>query len=67
MADETPNPQAHDKAVDLVEEAVGKLDEAPDEAGKLIKKAEGIDPGAAKEVLADLDEDAGSDHTPKAG
>ena len=67
MANETPDPQAHDKAVDLVEEAVGKLDEAPDEAGRLIKKAEGIDPGAAEEVLADLDEDAGSDHTPKAG
>ena len=67
MANETPNPQAHDKALDLVEEAVGKLDQEPGEAGKLIKKAESIDPGAAKEVLADLDEDAGSDHTPKAG
>ncbi len=67
MANETPDPQAHEKAVDLVEEAVGKLDEAPGEADKLLKKADSIDPGAAKEVLADLDEDAKSDHTPEAG
>ena len=30
-------------------------------------RALGIDPAAAREVVADLDEDAGSDHTPQAG
>ncbi len=59
MADET--------ARDLVEEAVGKLDEKPKEAERLLDKANAIDPEAAKEVLADLDEDAKSDHTPTKG
>lgn len=67
MADE-PTAQAHDKARDLVEDALGKLAEnKPGEAEKLIDKAQAIDPSAAREVVADLDEDAGSDHTPQAG
>ena len=67
MADEPPG-QAHDKARDLVEDALGKLAEnKPGEAEKLIDKAQAIDPSAAQEVVADLDEDAGSDHTPQAG
>ncbi len=67
MADE-PTDRAHEKARDLVEEALGKLaEDKPREAEKLIDKAQAIDPSAASEVVADLDEDAGSDHTPQAG
>ncbi len=67
MADE-PTDQAHEKARDLVEEALGKLaEDKPKEAGKLIDEAQAIDPSAAREVVADLDEDADSDHTPQAG
>ncbi len=67
MADE-PTAQAHDKARDLVEDALGKLAEnKPAEAEKLIDKAQAIDPSAAREVVADLDEDADSDHTTQAG
>ena len=61
-----PNDQAHDTARGLVEDALGKLaEDKPGEAGKLIDKAQAIDPSAAREVVADLDEDAGSDHTPQ--
>ncbi len=66
MADE-PTDQAHEKARDLVEDALGKLaEDKPREAEKLIDKAQALDPSAAREVVADLDEDAGSDHTPQA-
>ena len=67
MADDTPKQQAHEQALDLVEEALGKLEEKPKEAEHLLDKARSIDPSAAKEVLSDLDEDAGSDHTSTAG
>ena len=67
MADE-PTEHAHEKARDLVEDALGKLaEDKPGEAEALIGKARAIDPSAAREVVADLDEDAGSDHTPHAG
>ena len=67
MAD-GPTGQKHDKARDLVEDALGKYaEDKPREAEKLIDKAEAIDPAAAREVVADLDEDAGSDHTPHPG
>ena len=59
--------ERHEKALDLVEDALDKIDDKPREAGRLLDKANAIDPAAAKEVLADLDEDAGSDHTPTAG
>ncbi|MCQ8239500.1 hypothetical protein [Rhizosaccharibacter radicis] len=58
---------AHDKARDLVETALEKLDEDRDAARGLIRKADRLDPGAADEVVADLDEDAGSDHSATAG
>lgn len=59
---------AHEKALDLVEDALGKLaDDKPKEAEALIQKAKALEPDAAKQVLADLDEDAGSDHTTSAG
>ena len=64
MADDTPKQQAHEQALDLVEEALGKLEDEPKQAEHLLDKARSIDPGAAREVLDDLDEDAGSDHTP---
>lgn len=71
MADE-PNERGsgpdHDQARGLVEDALGKLaEDKPDQAEALIRKAQAIDPSAAEEVVADLDEDAGSDHTPQAG
>ncbi len=66
MADDTAGQPAHEQARDLVEAALDKLDDKK-EAGRLLDKAEAIDPGAAKEVLADLEEDAGSDHTPTVG
>lgn len=67
MADE-PTARAHDKARELVEDALGKYaDDKPREAETLIDKAQAMDPSAAREVVADLDEDAGSDHTPQTG
>ena len=63
MADDTPNQQAHEQALDLVEEALDKLEDKPKEAEHLLDKAQSIDPSAAEEVLSDLQEDAGSDHT----
>ena len=66
MADDTAAQPAHEQARDLVEAALDKLDDKK-EAGRLLDKAKAIDPGAAKEVLADLEEDAGSDHTSTAG
>lgn len=68
MAADTPDPKAHEKALDLVEDALGKLGhDKPEEAARLIEKAQAIDPTAAQEVVGDLDEDAASDHTPTAG
>jgi hypothetical protein len=65
---EKPDPQAHEKARDLVEAALGKYSaDKPGDAEKLIEQAQAIDPTAAQEVVADLDEDAGSNHTPDAG
>lgn len=59
---------AHDKARDLVEDALQELARnRPAEAKVLIDRAQAIDPSAATEVIADLDEDAGSNHTPDAG
>jgi Tfp pilus assembly protein PilF len=61
------DPKAHDEARNLVEDALEKLNQdKPDDAKKLIDKAQKIDPSAAEEVVADLDEDASSDHTPTA-
>ena len=67
MADDTAGQPAHEQARDLVEAALDKLDDKPKEAERLLGKAKAIDPGAAEAVLADLEEDAGSDHTPTAG
>ena len=52
----------HEKALDLTEQALEALDKGKDaEADKLIDQAKKLDPSALEEVVADLDEDAGSD------
>jgi hypothetical protein len=54
--------QKHEKARDLVEDALDKLDKGNEkEADRLIEEAKKLDESAAAEVVQDLDEDAGSD------
>ena len=49
----------HQKALDLTEQALGKLDEGDDKAADtLIEEAKALDPSAPKEIVAELDEDA---------
>jgi len=61
--DPTPSDgDRHEKARDLGEEALGKLEEGQEaEADQLIKKAKKLDEAALKEIVEDLEEDAGSD------
>ena len=71
MASDVSGPRtsdtAHEKARDLVEDALEKFNQGrPKDAEALIEQAQAIDPSAAAEVIADLDEDAGSNHTPNA-
>ena len=71
MASDNSGPQAqgdaHEKARDLVEDALEKMAQGrPKDAEALIEQAQAIDPSAAEEVIADLDEDARSNHTPNA-
>jgi hypothetical protein len=52
----------HEKARDLGEEALGKLAEGQEaEADQLIEEAKKLDESALKELVQDLEEDAGSD------
>jgi Tfp pilus assembly protein PilF len=52
----------HEKARNLGEAALGKLAEGQEaEADQLIEKAKKLDRSALKEIVEDLDEDAGSD------
>jgi hypothetical protein len=54
--------QKHEKARDLVEDALDKIDKGNEkEADRLIEEAKKLDESAAAEVVQDLDEDAGSD------
>ncbi len=54
MTDET-----HEKAIDLTEKALEKLNEGNEkEADKLIEQAKSLDPSAPKEVVEDMEEDA---------
>ena len=51
----------HEKARDLGEAALGKLAEGQEaEADQLIEQAKRLDESALKEIVEDLDEDAGS-------
>jgi hypothetical protein len=51
----------HEKARELGEEALGKLAEGQEaEADQLIEKAKKLDKTALKEIVADLEEDVGS-------
>ena len=51
----------HEKARDLTEQALDALVQGDEgKADKLIEKAKTIDVTAVEEVVADLDEDAGS-------
>ncbi|WP_241671167.1 hypothetical protein [Dankookia rubra] len=52
----------HEKARDLGEAALGKLAEGQEaEADRLIEQAKKLDESALKEIVEDLEEDAGSD------
>lgn len=54
---ETPNPDKHDKALDLTEQALEAMDHGDDkQADKLIAEAKKLDPSAPEEVLHDLEE-----------
>lgn len=54
MADEK-----HEKALDLTEEALEKLNDDDEEAaGRLFEKARKLDPSAPAEVVRDMEEDA---------
>jgi hypothetical protein len=56
------NEDRHEKARDLGEEALGKLAEGQEaEADQLIEEAKKLDESALKELVQDLEEDAGSD------
>lgn len=49
----------HQKALDLTEEALGKLADGDEPAAdKLLEEAKKLDKTAPQEVVADLDEDA---------
>ena len=49
----------HERALDLTEQALEKLDEGDEKAAdKLIDEAKTLDPSAPKEIVADMDEDA---------
>ena len=51
----------HEKALDLTEQALEKLDDGDQKAADaLIEQAKALDETAPKEVLDDLDEDAAS-------
>jgi uncharacterized protein HemY len=57
---------SYDKARELAEEALTKTVEGDDKAAeKLAQKAKATDQQAVEDVLADLDEDAGSEHDPE--
>ena len=65
MAKQGTDEGRHDKARDLTEDALGELAKGrEDKADRLIDEAKALDKSAVEEVVADLDEDAGSD--PKA-
>jgi uncharacterized protein HemY len=57
---------SYEKARELAEEALTKTVEGDDKAAeKLAQKAKATDQQAVEDVLADLDEDAGSEHDPE--
>ena len=48
----------HDKALDLTEQALEKLDKGDEKAAdKLIEEAKSLDPSAPKEIVEEMDED----------
>ena len=58
----------HEEARALAEQALGKFAEGDSRQGNaLADKAVGIDRSAVEEVVAEIDEDAGSDHAAGAG
>lgn len=55
--------QRHDEARELSEEALGAYAEGDKKEGdRLADKAKNLDPDAVREVVEEIDEDAGSDH-----
>ena len=67
MPDEIEPSEAYDEARDKAEaalEAYAKKDES--KGDKLMQQAQNLDADAVKDVIDDLDEDATSEHDPKA-
>ena len=55
----------HEKALDLTEQALDKLDEGDEKAAdKLLDKAKALDPSAPAEIVSDMDEDAATRDEP---
>ncbi len=51
--------EKHEKALDLTEQALDKLDEGDEKAADaLIEKAKALDPSAPAEIVSDMEEDA---------
>ncbi|MGE0224352.1 MAG: hypothetical protein AB7F35_07660 [Acetobacteraceae bacterium] len=56
---------SHEKARDLTEKALGAFADGDERQGHdLVQEAKQLDQSAVQEVLDELEEDAGSDHTP---
>ena len=52
----------HDKALDLTEQALEKLDEGDEQAAdEMLEQAKRLDPSAVEEVVQDLDDAAKAD------
>ena len=56
--------EQHETARQLTEDALGAYAKGDDKKGdKLVEQAKKADPSAVQEVMQDLEEDAGSDHS----
>lgn len=61
---EKPEPDEHDKARDLAEQALEQYAKGDEKKGdKLAEEAVKTDRSAVEEVVAEIDEDAASDHS----
>jgi hypothetical protein len=64
MSEQSPKDQKHETARQLTEDALGAYAEGDQKKGdKMVEEAKRTDTSAVKEVIEDLDEDAGSDHS----
>lgn len=64
MSEPSPTDKKHETARQLTEDALGAYAEGDRKKGdKMVDEAKRTDSSAVKEVIEDLDEDAGSDHS----